>query len=97
MAKVDVSKLTVQPVPAGFTMKYQHFYKREGDKPPVLEATEAWLCGPQGDMVASGTATVNPKDVAIKKLGRIIAHNRCIKTWKQQQATWTNPDQSLGA
>jgi hypothetical protein len=86
--KIDTSKLEVLPVPDGFKMKYRHHYrevKGAGDvTTKILKATDAWLENNEnGEIVATETAHVNKKDTPNKKLGRIIAHNRCIKAWQK--------------
>lgn len=91
--KIDISKLHLLPVPPGLKIKYQHHYIREvldravymNDEPrlgpPVLIGTEAWLENAEGERLAEGTAEVHFPDVPIKKLGKAIAHNRCIKAY----------------
>lgn len=51
-----------------------------------LFATDAWLEDAQGYAVARGESVCNPKDTPIKKLGRSIAHNRCIKDFHKAKA-----------
>lgn len=53
-------------------------------QPLKLVATEARLIRIEDDaVVAQGQSAVNPKDTPIKKLGRAIAHNRCIKAFNK--------------
>ena len=53
-------------------------------EPRKLVATEARLIRIEDDaVVAQGQSAVNPKDTPIKKLGRAIAHNRCIKAFNK--------------
>lgn len=55
-------------------------------EPLKLVGTEARLVRTEDQtLVAQGKAAVNPKDVPIKKLGRAIAHNRCIKAFRKKQ------------
>ncbi len=52
--------------------------------PPILIGTDAWLVNAlTGDMIpdAYACSLVNPKDTPNKKLGRLKAHNRCIKAY----------------
>jgi hypothetical protein len=83
--KVDTSKLKLLPVPEGLRIKYHHIYDDAGTGlfPPKLIGTRAWL--ETTDHIAlqnsEAYAWVNPKDTPIKKLGRTIAHNRCIKEY----------------
>jgi hypothetical protein len=81
--KIDTSKLTLLPVPEGLKMRYKHHYKAGPDPlgPVKLIATDAWLEGFNGMPILLRTATCSKKDVANKKLGRHIAHNRCIKAY----------------
>jgi hypothetical protein len=93
--KIDTSKLTLLPVPEGLFMRYKHFYKPntrimedvEGNEveviigPKQLDMTVARLEDSEGDTVCEGDSLVNPNDVPIKKLGRVIAHNRCVKLY----------------
>jgi hypothetical protein len=85
--KIDTSKLKLLPVPEGLTMKYRHFYKMPNgpEGPKRLDMTTAWLEDAQGKTVFEQDAMVNPKDVPIKKLGRAIAHNRCIKAFHKSK------------
>jgi hypothetical protein len=86
------------PVPEGTRIRYQHYYvqvvpgqiligKHNTPKvsPPVLVGTAAWLVADAtGETVAEATSWVHPNDTAIKKLGRLKAHNRCIKKYLAQ-------------
>lgn len=47
-----------------------------------LCGTTAWLETANGFMAATGLAMCNPKDTPIKKLGVVIAHNRCVKAFE---------------
>lgn len=85
------------PVPDGTRIRYQHYYARElkartvhGKNvqlndlfPPVLTATAAWLVDSNGNDIPGTfvTSKVHPNDCAVKKLGRLKAHNRCIKAY----------------
>lgn len=92
--KVDVSKLVFLPVPPGLRMKYKHHYTQENpvtvtklggtievEQPKKLVSTLAVLEDEAGKELMEGYALVNPKDTPIKKLGRCIAHNRCIANY----------------
>lgn len=101
--KINTDKLQLRPVPAGYKVKYQHFYKTTDGRPlfqdgdawfiattggastyygtRVLFATDAWLEDSTGERVVRASAICNPKDTPNKKLGRAIAHNRCIKNF----------------
>lgn len=96
--KIDTSKLTLLPVPRGLVMKYQHYYVPgpgaeieivDGVRRIIgvkrLDSTVAWLEDELGNNVCEADALVNPKDTPIKKLGRAIAHNRCIKKWNSRK------------
>jgi hypothetical protein len=52
-----------------------------------LVGTGAWLVDPTGDEIPDTYARsiVHPNDTAVKKLGRLKAHNRCIKNYLKQQ------------
>lgn len=80
-AKIDLSKLTLRPVPAGHTMRYLHHYKTPKHGPMKLLGTTAWLENAEGEMVGRAESWVRKGDTPIKKLGRIIAHNRCVKAF----------------
>jgi hypothetical protein len=54
--------------------------------PRHLQATTAWLEDSKGNEVAEGYSICNPKDTPNKKLGRLIAHNRCIKAYRKNAA-----------
>lgn len=86
MTRKEASKLVLLPVPAGHKIKYQHHYTDPEGVPPKLYATSAWLENEAGERVAVAHSTVNPKDTPIKKLGRAIAHNRCIKEFEKSHA-----------
>jgi hypothetical protein len=91
------SKITIEllPVPQGFRIRYQHFYTQDVKrtrvwkgqemelKPPVLRATGAWLVDSSGEEVPNSyvTSAVHPRDVGVKKLGRMKAHNKCVKAY----------------
>jgi hypothetical protein len=61
-------------------------FEIDGPESPLrLTETEAWLENATFDTVAEGWSKVSKKDVPIKKLGRAIAHNRCIKTYLKHQ------------
>jgi hypothetical protein len=86
------------PVPEGVRIRYQHYYIRSvrdrivvgkfGEArvgPPQLVGTAAWLVDDKGEEI-DGTrciSRVHENDTAIKKLGRLKAHNRCIKTYQK--------------
>ena len=55
--------------------------------PPVLVGTGAWLVDQTGEEIPNTYARsiVHPNDTAVKKLGRLKAHNRCIKNYLKQQ------------
>lgn len=54
--------------------------------PRHLDSTYAWLENSDGALVADACSFCNPKDTPNKKLGRCIAHNRCIKAyWKSTE------------
>lgn len=48
-----------------------------------LSGCRAWLENGQGEVVQQATSVCNPKDTPVKKLGRVIAHNRCIKSFNK--------------
>lgn len=92
--KIDVSKLEIMPVPSGHKIKYLHHYRpglrrieyRMGGEvsipgPLKLIGTTAWLENAAGERVCGASSWVRKGDTPIKKLGRIIAHNRCIKAF----------------
>lgn len=95
--KIDTSNLEVLAVPDGFKIKYKHHYKvigksaiadKDGKYKEVftkrLIGSEAWLENMEnGEVVAHGASMVSKKDTPNKKLGRIMAHNRCIKHWNE--------------
>lgn len=107
-AKVDVKKLVFVPVPLGLRMKYRHYYTQEAavtvtklggtvevEQPKKLIGTTAILENAEsGERVCSAQALVNPKDTPIKKLGRCIAHNRCINHY---HASFNSSDHSADA
>lgn len=98
--KVDLSKLTLSPVPDGLKMRIHHVYQKGPDRqirtmsgavsveegPSRLVRTLASLVAEDGTEVAKAESIVNPKDNPIKKLGRVIAHNRCIKAYGKEKA-----------
>lgn len=51
--------------------------------PPILVGTVAWLVTEAGEEIPNTHAAsmVHPNDTAVKKLGRLKAHNRCIKAY----------------
>jgi hypothetical protein len=52
--------------------------------PPVLVGTGAWLVHADTGNDIPNTfvkSRVHPNDTAVKKLGRLKAHNRCIKAY----------------
>lgn len=70
------------------TVKASVFFTKRDVKvelnPPVLWGTQAWLVNDvTGNDIphTAAWAIVNPKDTPNKKLGRLTAHNRCIKAY----------------
>jgi hypothetical protein len=88
------------PVPKGTKIRYQHYYIRRvidffvygkhtepRVSPPILIGTAAWLVDDKTGEELTNTrklAIVHPNDTAIKKLGRLKAHNRCVKAFLNQ-------------
>lgn len=99
--KIDTKKLSLLAIPEGYRMRIKHYYEipiprqihsasnlssmHEEEGPKKLYATSATLEDPNGNLICEAEAIVNPKDTPIKKLGRAIAHNRCMIKYKAEQ------------
>lgn len=81
--KIDTKNLTLRPVPAGHYIRYFHDYKIRKDKPKIYLGTVAVLFNDVGEEISSAVSKVHKGDTPIKKLGRAIAHNRCIKAFEK--------------
>jgi hypothetical protein len=90
--RIDTSKLVLLPVPEGYKLHLHHFTKKElilqskSDQPPPRYGTKAELFDEEGNSVCIGFSFCSHKDTPNRKLGNIIAHNRCIKKFNKQNA-----------
>jgi len=92
MNKIDTKKLKLLPVPEGCKIRIRHItdpetlkLNRKRDLPPPKYVTVAWLYDGDSVMISKGSSFCSANDAPNRKLGRIIAHNRCIKAFHKAQ------------
>jgi hypothetical protein len=74
----------LKPVPTGYKVKLHHYFKPDDlrdwttSKKPPKYVTLAVMVNPHGEVASFGGAACSPKDNPSRKLGRVIAHNRCL-------------------
>jgi hypothetical protein len=89
--KSAMPKINLLPVPEGYKVRIEHFFKPEDLECQCLSHTKkapryytvSGLFDSKGNLVSLGYAACSPRDTPSRKVGRAIAHNRAVRSWQK--------------
>lgn len=97
--KIDTSKLELMPVPDGMIMRIRHITEPEelelhrrphAENPPARATMASLISKKDGVPVHTAVSLCSSRDQVNKKLGRIIAHNRCVRGYLRNPLYWAD-------